>query len=223
MKRIILVLLLLLSQFANSIAEESHEGGSRPLTEEEKRPYLEERKKNICLLVNAALSLIDSTVVYDNSYVKIAYPMGDVPSDRGTSMDFVIRAFRKGLDWDLQESMYKYRVWKKYDYGYDSLIIDRNIDHRRIENFVDYNDFYFDASMNSCDWNGSYSDISKCEAGDIIVFKLKNGNMHIAICVSDTELVHNIGHGQVKERIDSVHGKIIRNYRFWTPPAFIIY
>ena len=37
--------------------------------------------------------------VYDPAYVKLAYPMGDVPDDRGVCTDTVIRAFRHaGVD-----------------------------------------------------------------------------------------------------------------------------
>src|SRR5689334_19715323 len=36
---------------------------------------------------------------YDPSYVKLGYPMGDVPDDRGVCADTVIRAFRHaGVD-----------------------------------------------------------------------------------------------------------------------------
>jgi uncharacterized protein YijF (DUF1287 family) len=37
--------------------------------------------------------------IYDPAYVKLAYPMGDVPDDRGVCADTIIRAFRHaGVD-----------------------------------------------------------------------------------------------------------------------------
>ncbi|WP_211172467.1 DUF1287 domain-containing protein [Massilia forsythiae] len=66
-------------------------------------------------LVAAAHSQIGVTVRYDGSYQRIAYPNGDVPSDRGVCTDVVIRAYRQ-LGIDLQERVHKdMRVaWNAY-------------------------------------------------------------------------------------------------------------
>ena len=73
-------------------------------------------------LVSATLSIVDDRIVYDPSYMRISYPMGDVPADKGVCVDVVIRVFRKGLHWDLQESICQYRK----SIG---ATIDTNIDH----------------------------------------------------------------------------------------------
>jgi uncharacterized protein YijF (DUF1287 family) len=50
-------------------------------------------------LVSAARQQTQSAVIYDGSYVRIGYPMGDVPANRGVCTDLVIRAYRAiGID-----------------------------------------------------------------------------------------------------------------------------
>src|SRR5262245_65871209 len=50
-------------------------------------------------LVGAARAQTHAAVAYDGSYVRIGYPMGDVPPDRGVCTDVVIRAYRSiGVD-----------------------------------------------------------------------------------------------------------------------------
>src|SRR6476620_3600467 len=53
-------------------------------------------------LIAAAESQIGVTVTYDPAYVKLPYPGGDVPRDRGVCTDVVVRAYRDGLGLDLQ-------------------------------------------------------------------------------------------------------------------------
>ena len=43
-------------------------------------------------LSDAALSIIDPSIIYDPAYFPISYPGGDVPKDRGVCTDVVIRA-----------------------------------------------------------------------------------------------------------------------------------
>lgn len=45
-------------------------------------------------------------VTYDGKYLKIKYPMGDVPNDTGVCTDVVIRSYRK-LGIDLQKEVHK--------------------------------------------------------------------------------------------------------------------
>lgn len=53
-------------------------------------------------LIAAAEAQIGVTVTYDPAYVRLAYPGGDVPRDRGVCTDVVVRAYRDGLGLDLQ-------------------------------------------------------------------------------------------------------------------------
>ena len=57
-------------------------------------------------LVGAARAQIGVTLFYDPSYQQIAYPMGDVPMERGVCSDGVIRAFR-AVGIDLQQELHR--------------------------------------------------------------------------------------------------------------------
>lgn len=88
-------------------------------------------------LSNAALGRLRSKVRYDGSYVKIAYPGGDVSPHTGVCTDVVIRSYRK-LGIDLQEQVHRdmsaafhtYPNPKKWGLSKP----DTNIDHRRVYN-----------------------------------------------------------------------------------------
>jgi hypothetical protein len=54
----------------------------------------------------AAIERTAHRVVYDPSYVRLAYPGGDVAADRGVCADVVVRAFR-ALGVDLQERVHE--------------------------------------------------------------------------------------------------------------------
>ncbi|HFQ4956300.1 TPA: DUF1287 domain-containing protein, partial [Vibrio vulnificus] len=88
-------------------------------------------------LVEAAKERTTHTVIYDGSYIKIAYPNGDVPPSLGVCTDVIIRSYRKlGVDLqvlvheDMRDNFSLYpsnRIW-----GLSKP--DRNIDHRRVPN-----------------------------------------------------------------------------------------
>jgi uncharacterized protein YijF (DUF1287 family) len=85
-------------------------------------------------LVAAALAQIGRTTQYDPAYVKLKYPGGDVPMDRGVCTDVLIRAFR-GVGIDLQVAVHEdmarnFRVYPRYGNSH----ADANIDHRRVHN-----------------------------------------------------------------------------------------
>ena len=87
-------------------------------------------------LVAAAIERTKSRVIYDPSYVAIAYPGGDVPDDRGVCADVVIRAYRQGLGIDLQKRVHEdmVRAFSKYPKRWGLKRTDKNIDHRRVPN-----------------------------------------------------------------------------------------
>ena len=60
---------------------------------------------------------IGVTGEYDPAYVKLTYPGGDVPADRGVCTDVVIRAMRK-LNFDLQKEVHE--DMQKNFYAYPS-------------------------------------------------------------------------------------------------------
>src|SRR5438128_10024225 len=60
------------------------------------------------VIIDDAIDQTNRTLHYDPAYVRIGYPGGDVPMDRGVCSDVVVRAFRKaGIDLqkDIHEDM----------------------------------------------------------------------------------------------------------------------
>lgn len=153
-------------------------------------------------LVAAARSQIGVTVTYDPSYQRIAYPMGDVPPDRGVCSDVVIRAFRS-VGVDLQAELH--RDMAKHFASYPKIwglsVPDANIDHRRVPNLATWFKRQGKALAVSDD-PGDY------RAGDVVAWVLDNGRPHIGI-VSDRHsedgqrplMIHNIGWGTHEEDV----------------------
>src|SRR5687768_15022806 len=88
-------------------------------------------------LVTAARAQVGVTLFYDPSYQQIAYPMGDVPMERGVCSDVVIRAFRT-VGIDLQQELHgdMQRHFAAYPKNWGLARPDRNIDHRRVPNLA---------------------------------------------------------------------------------------
>lgn len=165
-------------------------------------------------LSDAALALTQQSVTYDPSYFSIAYPNGDVPSDRGVCTDVVIRAYRK-IGTDLQQEVHEdmkanFGVYPKI-WGLNRT--DKNIDHRRVPNLM----VFFKRQ-------GAAKPISNKAAdykpGDIVCWNLGGAITHIGIVVDKKSkdgkrplIVHNIGQGQVLA--DCLFDyKIIGHYRY---------
>jgi len=88
-------------------------------------------------LAQAALARTMHRVRYDGRYLKIAYPMGDVPENIGVCTDVVIRSYRElGIDLqqdvheDIRRNFSKYPSKKRWGLRRP----DTNIDHRRVYN-----------------------------------------------------------------------------------------
>ncbi|HFQ5342670.1 DUF1287 domain-containing protein [Vibrio vulnificus] len=153
-------------------------------------------------LVEAAKERTTHTVIYDGSYIKIAYPNGDVPPSIGVCTDVIIRSYRKlGVDLqvlvheDMRDNFSLYpsnRIW-----GLSKP--DRNIDHRRVPNLQ----IFFKRhgqSLPISDEGLAY------KAGDIVAWMLPGNLPHIGIVTNDLSqdgkrplIVHNIGSGPVLE------------------------
>jgi uncharacterized protein len=166
-------------------------------------------------LVAAAESQIGVTLHYDPAYVKLAYPKGDVPLDRGVCTDVVIRAYRQGLGIDLQQLVHEdmagnFAVCPK-TWGLSKP--DRNIDHRRVPNLQRF----FARRKAEI---GLTDDYSRYQAGDLVTMLLPGHLPHIGI-VSGKKvevsgrplLLHNIGGGTQEEDILSAYPHTGR-YRF---------
>ncbi|CAA6825025.1 MAG: DUF1287 domain-containing protein [uncultured Thiotrichaceae bacterium] len=156
------------------------------------------------LLAQAAIERTMYTVIYDGRYVKIDYPMGDVPAYMGVCTDVVIRSLRR-LNIDLQKQVHedisanfsKYPNQKRWGLKRP----DKNIDHRRVPNLRVFFERHGEI-LPITDRGADY------KPGDIVTWNLDAVKTHIGIVseqrVDDIDeerylIVHNIGEGPVLE------------------------
>ncbi|MCO5295345.1 MAG: DUF1287 domain-containing protein [Fimbriimonadaceae bacterium] len=165
-------------------------------------------------LCEAALAQIGVTKVYDPSYVKIDYPGGDVPVDRGVCTDVLVRAYR-AVGQDLQRLVHEdMRLhFSAYPQMWGLTKPDPNIDHRRVANLQ----CFFrrrGAELPIRGFPAAY------EPGDLVAWDLNGkGLLHIGIVVEPADrpgtrwIVHNIGAGAQLE--DGLFAwRIIGHYRY---------
>lgn len=155
-------------------------------------------------LAAAAFERTRHRVVYDPRYIKLSYPMGDVPDNIGVCTDVVIRAYR-ALGIDLQVLVHRTRVGSG----------DRNIDHRRVRVLRKFLARY-GRKLPVTDNPDDYL------PGDLVTYHLSNSpssNSHIAIVSNRRSstgrplVIHNIGLGPKLE--DWLFGdKITGHYRY---------
>ena len=156
-------------------------------------------------LSNAALSRLRSRVRYDGSYIKIAYPWGDVPPNIGVCTDVVIRSYRKlGIDLqqqvhrDMNAAFYAYPNLKKWGLSQP----DPNIDHRRVYNlraFFQRRGAALPVTYNPNDY----------KPGDVVSWMVGPSLPHIGVVVNKRSkkdprrfmVVHNIAYGPQLEDI----------------------
>jgi uncharacterized protein YijF (DUF1287 family) len=163
------------------------------------------------LLARAAARQVGVTLLYDPSYVRLPYPNGDLPPDRGVCADVVVRAFREvGVDLQVEVHEDMRRHFGAYPANWGLRGPDRNIDHRRVPNLMRF----FERRGKRLPLGGSY------EPGDVVAWRLANGLNHIGMVAEDRVpgkgrpfVVHNIGSGALKE--DVLYSfQIIGHYRW---------
>jgi uncharacterized protein YijF (DUF1287 family) len=167
-------------------------------------------------LSEAALSIINPSIIYDPTYKSIPYPKGDVPKNKGVCTDVVIRAYRK-LNIDLQKEVHedmknhfsKYPNLKKWGMKRT----DTNIDHRRVPNL----EVFFERKGKKLLVSDKAQDY---KTGDIVTWMINDKLPHIGIVTykktSDGMrplLVHNVGAGQVLEDCLFKY-KIVGHYQY---------
>ena len=165
-------------------------------------------------LADSTLTLTNQIVRYDPAYVKLDYPNGDVPADKGVCTDLVIRAYRKlGIDLQKEVHVDMKSNFSKYPKIWGLSKPDKNIDHRRVPNLMTF-----------FSRHGTTKPITIIPndylPGDIVCWNLGGAVTHIGIVVktksADAQrylIVHNIGGGQVLE--DCLFDfKIIGHYRY---------
>ena len=154
-------------------------------------------------LAQAALARTMYPVRYDGSYLKISYPMGDVPPEIGVCTDVVIRSYRE-LGVDLQKNVHEdiRRNFKQYPsrkrWGLRKP--DTNIDHRRVYNLQTF----FERKGESLKIT---HDPRNYKPGDLVTWQLNPKMPHIGVVIEMTSdedpnrhlIAHNIGNGPVIE------------------------
>jgi uncharacterized protein len=154
-------------------------------------------------IVKDARTQIGVTKTYDPAYVRLPFPNGDVPMDRGVCSDVVIRALRK-QSVDLQQKVNQdmranFSVYPKI-WGLRKA--DSNIDHRRVPNL----ETFFRRQNKEIKTTGQ---AQHYQPGDVVSWDLNGrGLTHIGI-VSDRKsadgkrylVIHNIGAGAREEDV----------------------
>jgi len=163
-------------------------------------------------LVDAARRQTLAAVIYDGSYARIGYPMGDVPADRGVCTDVVIRAYR-AIGVDLQVLVHEdmRANFNRYPPLWGLSRPDTNIDHRRVPNLQK---FLERANAKVAGTTTTFL------PGDLVTWMLPGNLPHIGI-VSDRRaagtdrplVIHNIGAGPKEEDMLLAY-PVTGHYRF---------
>ncbi len=152
-------------------------------------------------LVDASRAQIGVTLHYDPAYVRLDYPGGDVPIERGVCTDVIVRAYRS-FGVDLQQRVHEdmRANFSSYPKHWGLRSTDRNIDHRRVPNLARYFARHGQAL-------GTASTDAEFRPGDLVTWRLPSGVPHIGIVSDGTSaagvplIVHNIGAGAREEDV----------------------
>lgn len=152
-------------------------------------------------LIVAARAQIGVTLIYDPSYLSIAYPNGDIDRLYGVCADVIVRAYRDGLALDLQELLHRdmKQNFAAYPATWGLDKPDSNIDHRRvlnIETFLKRRGAQVWRNKGGVAGGAAFPET--LQAGDIVTWRLGGRLPHIAFIGEAGEaptVVHNIGGG----------------------------
>jgi uncharacterized protein YijF (DUF1287 family) len=148
----------------------------------------------------AAEAQVGVTTIYDAQYVKLAYPNGDVPIERGVCTDVIVRAFRT-IGVDLQARVHEdmRKNFSAYPKDWGLTAPDPSIDHRRVQNLTTY----FERMGKRIKAMEADEDF---KPGDVVAWRLSGWMQHIGIVALDRApgadryyMIHNIGAGTQKE------------------------
>ena len=152
-------------------------------------------------LIGAAQDQVGRTVIYDPAYVRLAYPGGDVPIERGVCCDVVVRAYRGAFGLDLQKLVHEdmARAFSAYPRTWGLRRPDRNIDHRRVLNL----ETFFRRKGAALRFSGP----ADFQPGDLATLRLPGNLPHIVIIGSRRApsgryaCIHNVGRGAQVEDV----------------------
>jgi len=177
------------------------------------------RRAFVARLVTAAVERTQHIVHYDPSYVRMAYPGGDVPADRGVCSDEIVRIYRAvGIDLqkevheDIARNLAAYPDLRRWGQSH----ADTNIEHRRVPNLM----VFFSRKGESLPISMRAEDYAP---GDLVTWDLGGGVPHIGIVVDRRSaasdrflLVHNVGQGPKMEDV-LFAWKVTGHYRYFGP------
>jgi uncharacterized protein len=212
-KRTLCSLLLMCALFGTAACQESRPANRTGAVRV--RPVATNISGPVRIVVEDAVGQTAYTLSYDPSYVRLDYPGGDVPLDRGVCSDVVVRAFRKaGVD--LQKEVHEdmTRAFAVYPKKWGLAGPDANIDHRRVLNLMTF----FERKGKALPVTAAGADY---QPGDVVSWDLGEGLTHIGIVTnqwSETSenylIAHNIGSGvRVEDVLFSWH--ITGHYRYF--------
>lgn len=122
------------------------------------RSYLSSTEEGA--IVSRARLELDRVSVYDASWMETsAYPMGDIPQNRGACTDVVVRSLRE-IGVDLQQLVHEDLLHDMHAYG--STFVDTNIDHRRVGTMFTF------FQRNAMSLSTELRDKSIWRAGDVV-------------------------------------------------------
>jgi uncharacterized protein YijF (DUF1287 family) len=170
-------------------------------------------------LLEVGYAQVGVTRYYDPAYVRLAFPGGDVDSERGVCSDVIVRAFR-AVDVDLQQEVNRdmRANFAAYPKIWGLRKPDSNIDHRRVPNLETWFRRQGKALRPGLD-------AKNYTAGDVVSWRLETGQPHIGL-VTDRRsrdgrrplILHNIGDGA---RVEDVlfQWRPIGHFRYFPAPA----
>lgn len=154
-------------------------------------------------LLESAIEQTAKTKSYDPNYTVLAYPMGDVPIEKGVCTDVVIRAFR-AAGVDLQKEIHEDMTadFAAYPKKWNLKAPDANIDHRRVPNLQTF----FTRRGKSLPVTENAEDY---KPGDVVTWDLNGKGMtHIGLvsnfynqATRRYSIIHNIGAGAQTEDV----------------------
>jgi uncharacterized protein YijF (DUF1287 family) len=170
-------------------------------------------------LALAAEKQTETEVTYDPSYVRLAYPGGDVAPDKGVCADVVIRAYRVfGADLQVLVHRDMVRAFALYPQRWGLSRPDTNIDHRRVPNletFFRRHGVSLAVTMRAADY----------KPGDLVSWIVAGSLPHIGIVSAKRTpdgarplMVHNIGAGPKLEDV-LFEFPIVGHFRYRPQPA----
>lgn len=150
-------------------------------------------------LLAAARRQIGVTLRWDGAYSELAFPGGDVPREKGSCTDVVVRAYRDALGQDLQALVNAdmRQAFAAYPHNWGLTHPDSNIDHRRVPNLRTWFTRHGASLPVPADRSG-------WQPGDVFTSLVENRSTHIGL-VSDRRgpngwlIIHNIGAGTREE------------------------